>query len=159
MTAVAIDLDLDLPRLVELLTRQRDLYRHLHQLSASQSPLVDAGSAEQLLDVLAQRQRLIDELAAVNEELGPYRQNWARVWPRVPDEERGGLSELLKDVDTLLQNILKQDERDRMKLQQSRDRVGAELSKVKHTSAAVRAYGGRPATSTAAAPRLTDRQA
>jgi hypothetical protein len=150
--------DFDIPRLLLLLQRQRDLYTQLRGLSADQSDHVQRGSAEALLGILAQRQRLIDELAAINEELGPYRQSWGRVWQQVPQAQQPQVNALLAELDGLLKGIIDQDERDRRQLQAAKQQVGHELKKMSAGNNAVGAYNRRTAGVAYAAtnPRFTD---
>jgi hypothetical protein len=161
MTATTpASLTYDVPGLIALLRHQRDLYTDLHELSERQAPLVEQGAAEALLEVLARRQKLIDELAQINAQLSPYREDWSRVWRHVPEPDRPEVSALLKTVSDLLAAILEQDEADRARLQSSQDRVKVEMKKINGGTLAVRAYGGRPmAGVSSAAPRFTDRQA
>lgn len=162
MTTATTTQTYDICSLVAMLERQRDLYAHLRELSERQSPLVEQGAAEALLEVLARRQALIDELTQINVELTPYRDDWSRVWRQIPESQRPQINQLLKDVGELLTSILNQDEHDRARLQSSQDRVKAELRKVSGGTMAVRAYGGRTLATTAtagASPRFTDRQA
>ncbi len=151
----------DIPGLIAMLRRQRELYTALRELSERQAPLVEQGAAEALLEVLGRRQHLIDELTQINVQLAPYRDDWPRVWRQVPENARAEVNDLLKTVSDLLAGILEQDEIDRTRLQSSQDRVQAELKKINGGTMAVRAYGGRPAigATATASPRFTDRQA
>lgn len=161
MTAAATT-PYDIPALVAMLQRQRALYVQLQELSQRQSPLVEQGQAEALLEVLGRRQKLIDELMRINEQVAPYREDWPRVWRQVPESDRPEVSDLLKDVSDRLAAILDQDESDRRRLQSSHDSVKTELRRVSGGTLAVRAYGASPVRAGAgagAAPRFTDRQA
>lgn len=163
MTAAAPALVDDLPVLLELLQRQRSLYRQLRELSGRQGPLVTQGLAEPLLSLLAQRQRLIDELAAVNERLEPFRRDWPRLWVSLPDDDQERVAGLVKETQELLASILTQDERDREVLQSARGQILQEIDKMSRSSHAVSAYQTAPAAGyakagAAANNRFTDRQ-
>lgn len=165
--ATAVHDGYDIDELVAILTRQRDLYAHLRQIGQKQSDLVERGAAEALLELLAQRQRFIDELSDLNERLAPFREDWPRVWRQVPESRRAMVSELLNTVSDTLSRILEQDDQDRARLAASQDKVKAELGRVSGAAVAVRAYAGqarRPSATPggaagASGARFTDQQA
>ena len=126
--------------LVALLERQRTLYRQLRTLSDQQGPLVAESLAEPLLALLAQRQKLIDGVTAVNAELEPYRKRWNDLWTRLGEGHRRQVGDLVKEVETLLASIIKQDERDRGVLQTAKTQIAAEIQKISVAGSAVNAY-------------------
>lgn len=137
--------------LVALLTRQRDLYRELKTLSDQQATLIEESQTDRLLSLLAQRQRLVDALTELNRELVPVRQ----ALPQVSPPQREQVRLLMDEVDTLLQQIIEQDDRDRQNLQAAQRGVAAQIRQVRQGGAAAHAY--RPAPQSASA-RFTDRQ-
>ena len=139
--------------LIELLDRQRGLYRQLHALAQQQGAIVDAGDPDPLLSLLAQRQALVDRLGAINQQLEPYRDNWARITAALAPAQRQQVGQLTADIESLRNEILKQDDRDCRLMQQSQSQTGAELGRVARAGLAVRAYGPpRPPV----APRFHD---
>lgn len=145
MTAFSARATDDTPALVALLERQRSLYADLRELSRQQAPLIDGGHAEPLLRVLAQRQRLIDELSQVNGQLDPFRQRWDALWARLAGAERSRVGVLVREVQALLADILQQDERDRAALAATRERIGGEIQRMSRAGAAINAYRTGPA--------------
>jgi len=141
--------------LIALLRRQRDAYEQLRGLSGQQGPLIDEGSAEALLGVLSQRQRLVDTLAGLNRGIEPYRMQWSQFLEGLVEDDREQIGGLVRDVEGLLSGIIEQDERDRRRLEASKQVVGKELGRVAHSSAAMNAYKVSTASSGA---RFTDRQ-
>lgn len=131
-------------RLVELLSRQRDLYRQLKSLSDQQAGLIERGETEQLLSVLGQRQQIVDELSRLTGELGPYRENWRQLSERLATPDREQVHELIDEVETTLNAIVSQDDRDRQQLAGSREAVGQQVQKVQHAGSAVNAYRAGP---------------
>jgi len=97
---------------VALLTEQRDLYRQLARLAEQQRGLITGDHPERLLDVLAERQRLIDRLTATGRELKPHQMNWRQVREQLPAPQAREIDALVAEVNTLLSDILKQDEAD-----------------------------------------------
>ena len=75
-----------------LLEQQRDLYRELKSQSEQQDALIASGATDQLLSLLAQRQRLIDGLGQVSSSLAPYRSRIAVI----ADQASGDLGEQMR---------------------------------------------------------------
>lgn len=130
----------DTQRLVTLLTQQRDIYQQLQALSGTQSQLVDSGSSEPLLAILAQRQQLIDELARLHSEMEPFRRRWEQVYGGLSGAQKEEVADLVKQVEGLLTAIIDQDNRDRQQLEDARTQVGGELTRMAHAGAASAAY-------------------
>jgi hypothetical protein len=142
--------------LIDLLHQQRAIYQHLHDLSDRQSQLVAAGNAEPLLSLLAQRQRLIDDLTQLNGQIEPYKQNWPALWAHLDGSSRQAIQSLIDEVQRLLQLIVQQDEHDRQALASQRDHTATQLHQIRTGSVANRAYGKTPGSSDA--NRYTDQQ-
>lgn len=138
----------DIPSLVALLEQQRKLYLQLRTLSDQQGPLVAEAQAEPLLGLLAQRQRLIDDLGGVNTRLEPFRRKWDDLWGGLADAQRAQIGGLVKEVQALLAGIIQQDERDRHVLQTAKTRVAAELQNASRVGRAVNAYRAVPKAGT-----------
>lgn len=141
----------DIPSLIALLEQQRKLYQQLRTLSDQQGPLVAEAQAEPLLGLLAQRQRLIDDLSGVNSLLEPFRQRWDALWSTLADAQRSRIGALVKEVQSLLAGIIQQDERDRQALLTARNRVATELQNTTRVDRAVNAYRAAPKAGAAAA--------
>ena len=105
--------------------------------------------------MLALRQKLIDQLSALNNELQPYRTSWEQLYASLNEHDRQRVGELLRDAQSLLQRIVEQDERDRGKLEQWQSKVGHELKRIGDAGNALQAYGNRQVNPQA---RFTDRQ-
>ncbi|NLF30920.1 MAG: hypothetical protein GX591_08550 [Planctomycetes bacterium] len=99
-------------RLTELLTRQRDAYRALADLAARQRTAIDGDQPEVLLRILADRQRCINEVTDLNEQLEPFRRRWDAIRAALGAAERLAVCELVDQVQDLLAGILNQDEGD-----------------------------------------------
>lgn len=140
--------------LVELLVQQRSVYQELDALSGEQGRLVDAGDAEPLLNLLGQRQALIDQLTQLNARVEPYRQNWPALWAQLDASTQSHIQRLIDEVQSLLDAIVQRDERDRAALSAQRDRVAGETQQLRRGAVVHRAYGAAPSH---AEPRYTDR--
>lgn len=135
----------DVPELMDLLTRQRDHYLRLKGLSDQQTSFIDAGDTEQLLGILSQRQALVDALGQINGDLAPYRESWSEVSLLLPDDQRQDVHGLLDEVETLLADILAQDEAAGKRLAEAQKKIGGELTRTTRAGNAMRAYGSAPA--------------
>lgn len=131
-------------RLVGLLTQQRDLYRRLRELSEQQRTLITGDRPELLLNILRERQTLVGALARLNEELGPFRRDWERLYGGLSGEPREQANGLLKEINSLLRVILKTDQEDSALLSARKQTVGNELGALADGRSVNTAYG-RPA--------------
>lgn len=142
MTTTMPDIS-DLPALVAMLERQSHLYDALLQLADRQRSLIEASQAEELLTLLAQRQKLINEIANISGELEPYRTHWDAFWALVPADQRPHLSKLIEHVQSTNRKIAERDDVDRRTLEKAKDAVGSQLRQTASSGAAMRAYGSR----------------
>ena len=131
---------LDPPRLLALLTQQRDYYRQLGALSQRQRSLVSGDRPELLLNLLRERQEVVTALARLNVELGPFRRNWDALYGALPAAERARTAELLHEINGLLRVILRTDQEDGALLAARKQAVAAELAGVTDGQAANAAY-------------------
>jgi hypothetical protein len=158
MTTAALDTQPDLPRFIELLTRQRDLYRRLHELAHTQQATLDEQGAEAMLAVLSQRQVFVDALTRLNADLAPYQADWPGFSARLDDAARTQVRQLVDDVDTLLAGVLKCDEQAKHALATAQQGVGGELRRATRAGHARAAYGQAPRPAGGIDPRFADRQ-
>lgn len=142
--------------LVELLDQQRAIYQQLRDLSEQQSRLVAEGDAESLLTLLNQRQALIDRLLQINERIEPYKQRWSEFWSGLDEARQGEIRERMDAVQSLLDGIMAQDEKDREALAAQRSKVSEQLGQVNRGASVNRAYG--QASSYTVNTRFTDEQ-
>ena len=136
----ASDHEINSEVLISLLRKQLDSYKQLHELSNQQAQLVTQGHPGQLLEVLAKRQSLVDALTQINGELQPYRHQWKKVLSTLSPHEHQQVRQLVTQVETLLADIIKQDNHDRQQLELSKGLVADALSKTTQASAAMTAY-------------------
>lgn len=145
------------PRIAGVLDRQISLYAELDQLSVSQAAIIEAEDSDALLTVLARRQNLIEGVERLNDELGPFRQQWDVLAPRLSEPQRQTLRQRLDRIAHLVELIAARDEADRRAMETRRARLSVEMGTASKARGAVAAYaaGGRaPAPS----PRFQDHQ-
>ena len=144
-------------RVEDLLGMQQALFERLEALGLRQGELIDGDDSAGLLELLAQRQRLIDSIAEVSATLEPFRARWSSLVRSLPEAERYRLNRRLDILADLAGRIAVRDEADRARLERRRDAVGAELTWISRWRGAVAAYGG--AGGDGPAPRFQDREA
>lgn len=102
----------EVSELVELLETQRTHFARLRILADRQKALAVQDDPQPFLTVLAERQRLIDGLIAVNKRLAPYRSRWTSIYLGLDASSRRRVAGLLEESNTTLSNILSGDGRD-----------------------------------------------
>ena len=153
----------DAQRLIDLVGQQRDLYRNLHQLSDQQQEVIAEGRTEALLELLSERQVIVDQLTAINRDIAPLRSRMSEIAQAAPESQRKQLRTLVDDVQAMLQSIIDRDEQDRKTLEASKAKVGQELARTRTAPAALHAYKtqrsagpGIPLSAPAGTARFTD---
>ena len=139
-------------QLLALLEEQRDCYRQLKQLSENQRRLITDRNPEALLKVLADRQRLVDRLVALNASLAPFRREWADTHMQMPPERRQRVQRTLDDINTLLGSILVTDAEDSRMLTARRESIRQEMKEAAAGRMANSAYATSSYQAAAAAP-------
>ncbi len=138
-----------------LLDTQHELFDRLDALSQQQSSFIRADETDRLLNLLTERQRVIDQIAGTNAKLDPYRGRWEAFMDELPPTNRERVRKRLDAVAKLADQIAQRDEVDRRELQTRRDAMAHELTKIDNGRGAVAAYGGRPMSQ----PKFQDREA
>lgn len=150
------DVTRDGSRLIELLERQKSLYRRLRLLTERQRALVVQDDAQPLLAVLADRQKIVDELLTINEQLAVYRQDWTSIFGGLDEPSRKHVAEMLEEANATLGTILQSDSRDTAALSARRQEIAGRMAAVDSGSRASAAYAAAGVGSSAG---VTDAQA
>ena len=137
-----------------LLSHQADLFGRLDALSQQQAELIRQDETDRLLSLLGERQDLIDQIAATNTQLEPYRGRWDAFLGELTDAGRERVRVRLDAVAKLADLIAQRDETDRRQMQVRRDAMAADLAKVASGRGAMAAYG-----TAGSEPRFQDREA
>jgi hypothetical protein len=143
--------------LLAALERQLDLFRQLQALSSKQGGLIGAEDGSPLLELIARRQTIIEQLQDLQRDAD------ARQLTAAPlsAAERREASELTELIAAVRARILEQDEHDRAALRDFRNRVGGELRRMTQGGQAAKAYGGPRVSTSVSRPtisRFTDKQ-
>jgi len=145
---VRLKIGIDHGELGRLLDAEEILFRRLHALSLEQGRLVQEEQTDELLHVLGNRQKIVDELQQVSGKLEPFRDQWEQVLATARTEQREKYTMQVQVLGELAANIAARDDEDRKLLAKRRDGLAEDLSGVGRVQGAVAAYGpssSRPA--------------
>lgn len=142
----------DVALVMGLLRRQRDLYRRLHRLAERQRGLVVENDGGSLLSVLGDRQKVIQSLLEVGQELAPHREDWPKTRETLAPGERQEAEQILAEVTAILGQVIAADEQDSRLLSARKAQAARAVQGLRADRAAVSAYA---AASSAAGPVLT----
>ena len=140
---------------VSLLASQRALIGELDALSQRQSALIDGEDMEPLLELLDERQRVIDRVMPVSRTLDELRWRWRTLRAALPESQRSQVQHAEDALLGLFTQVARRDERDQARLKSRLDSAGAQLAGLAASRRATGAYGASPLT----APRFQDRHA
>lgn len=153
-----------LPRLRRLIDDQTDLALSLEHLSSIQSEAVNRGDVATTLDVLAQREPLVERMTAISRELEPFLSQPGSVGgggspspaSRLQGELRSDLERRLSRLTDVMNRVNERDREDRARLESLRQHVADELASVATSKGAMSAYGSRSGVQS---PSFQDRSA
>jgi hypothetical protein len=130
----------DTDLLLELAGRRRSCLEQLHALGGLQLELIETSDTSRLLNVLAAKENVLEELRQVERRLDPFRpqQPEERQW-RAPDL-RERCAEIFAASERLFRDILEQERRGEERLRQRRDETAARLQGAQLASQARGAY-------------------
>jgi hypothetical protein len=130
-------------QMLDLLKRQHQYFLELQRLAREQRALIKAQQNEELLHLLAKRQKIVEALGQLHRQLAPYRQNWPQMKSLLPEPLRNNIGALLSELQQMLNLIIEQDQQDCQELSASKQQVASELSQTNKAQAA-NAYYVRP---------------
>ena len=136
---------------IEALSRQVNCYRRLAKLAELQHVHVQQSQTEALLDVLAKRQQVLTEIAAIEQQVAPSKRRWSAYVATLDGADRAEAESLLAESRRLLEQITTADRNDAMVLQQRKLNVSREMNQAQAARAvnrnyATAAYGRTAAT-------------
>jgi hypothetical protein len=131
-------------KLAELVGSKHDCLCALKELSRQQAELISGGDLGSLMKLLAAKQRYINELRQIDRLLEPFRQQdpEQRPWPSI--ELRQQCAQQAKRCETLLREIVAQEERCDAILRRRRDETAQQLQGMHQASQARAAYHNEP---------------
>lgn len=135
-------------RLCRVLDRQHELLSSLFEITPRQRAAVDGEDPESLIEVLAARQVLVDELTSLDPEVATLRREWAQR-ADADDVQRRAVAERFDAVALLAARVTSFDSRSLDELKRQRDRLAVELTSITRAKTAGRAYEPPPAAPSA----------
>jgi hypothetical protein len=132
------------------LREQVDCYQRLAKLAELQHEHVQQGRTEGLLEVLARRQEVLDEIGRLEQVIVVAKRGWATYLGGLRHEQRVVAEKLLAESRRLLEEITAADMSDCLVLQQRKMNLGVEIGKAAAAKTvnrrmAVGAYGAQAA--------------
>jgi hypothetical protein len=143
-------------RVRALLERQHELLMRLDEMSRRQMTLIEQDRAERLLELIGERQHVIDQLQKASELLDPLRPAWSETISTLPEREQEAVRSRLDSISMLMDQINARDEDARRQLARRRDQIAVELMSIGRGRGALAAYGGGGARRR---PSFQDREA
>ena len=148
MTSVSVNMS-EHP-VISALREQVDCYRRLAKLADLQHVHVQQSQTEQLLEVLASRQEVLEQLKLWEQTVSPERKRWADFLGELSGTAREAAETLLAETRRLLEEITTADRNDALVLQQQKLNLGRQINQASaarqvNRNYAASAYGGRPA--------------
>ena len=135
-----------------VLAAERDAYVRVLEMARRQRELAAAGKSEELLAVLAERQRLADEVAAAAERTREIKAAWNESAPKLAEPERARGAGLIAVIRDLLGKIIAEDDECRKLLGGQREGALEEMLRLQKGRRVNQAYGRKPP----APPRFKD---
>jgi hypothetical protein len=130
--------------LAELIRSKHDCLVRLRDLGRKQLELIERGEMTALLDLLAAKQRPLDELRRIERALDPFRHQRAAERRWHSPEQRRRCSAELEECETLLGEIVRQEKRGEEALIRRRDEAARQLEGAHFAGRARQAYNAPP---------------
>ena len=118
---------MDAKQVISALAEQVECYRRLVKLAEIQHEHVQSDETQSLLEVLGQRQRELDRIAALEPALAGARGRWTEWMVGKDSASRARVESLLAETRRLLELITAADRNDAMVLQQRKLSLGREM--------------------------------
>lgn len=138
--------------LLEVLRAQHQLVGRLLQQAQSQQELVATGRTDQLLDLLAKRQAIIDEFTQSQAQLSALTNLPGGLSARLnaaSPQQRDEIQSLIENVGQQLADVMQRDEEDQESLRSGRERAKQELVELGAARQARNAYQSPPSKANA----------
>jgi hypothetical protein len=136
---------------ITALEDQVTCYRRLAKLAEIQHEHVQNSATDQLLDVLSRRQEVLDQVADLEQIVGPAKRQWSDYLGKLAADQKSSAEGLLAETRRLLEQITTADRNDAMVLQQRKLTLGRQINqataaRTMNRNYATAAYGARKPT-------------
>ena len=113
---------------IAALEEQVSCYQRLAKLAEQQHEHVQQSSTEALLDVLARRQEVLDQVARLEQTIVPAKRRWAEYLGGLAGDGRTRAERLMSETRRLLEEITAADRNDALILQQRKLNLGKQIN-------------------------------
>ncbi len=127
--------------LLRVLKSRREYCRAMTQLADEQQTLINENRTSQLLQLIAQKQRVIDGLAELWQAFGGLAAYWKQIRDGLAAELRAECDAILAESEVLLAAALEREAQGTRQLTQRRDETQLQLRKIGQTLEARTALG------------------
>lgn len=135
-----------LPSVLGVLGKQEELIERLDQLAQSQTEVIAQGRTDRLMELLARRQTIIDEITANLSNLTELTNKVHRVLPEIAPLQRERIRSLIKRIGERLNQVMRRDEQDEAMLRSHRNQIKQEMTTLDTGRQARSAYQNAPLT-------------
>lgn len=127
-------------RLDRALDAVRGLYGQLDALSLRQTRLIQDDALDELLELLADRQRVIDDLNDAIRGVSPYAARWDELMPRLAEPKRTAVERSMEGIRRMAASVDRRDSADHAALRDRRKAIADELAGMGRARSAMQAY-------------------
>ncbi len=130
------------PDLLDVLQRRREYCRAMLELSRRQIGLIDDGNFTELLQLIAQKQRVLEHLAELGRSFGGIVDFWKTVRDRLAGDVRSRCQAALDDAESFLSESVALEKQGTAVLSQRRNETQGRLKEIGDTSSGLTGAGG-----------------
>lgn len=130
------------PDLLDVLQRRREYCRAMLELSRRQVGLIDDGNFTELLQLIAQKQRVLEHLGELGRSFGGIVDFWKSVRDRLTGDVRSRCQAAIDEAETLLSEAMALEKQGTAVLSQRRDETQGRLKEIGDTSCGLTGGGG-----------------
>ena len=127
--------------LLRVLKSRREYCRAMMQLADEQQTLIETNRTSELLQLIAQKQRVIDGLTQLGQAFGGLAVYWKQIRDGLPAGVRAECDAILAESEVLLAAALEREAQGTRQLTQRRDQTQQQLRKIGQTLEARTALG------------------
>ena len=118
------------PDLLDVLQRRREYCRAMLELSRRQAGLIDDGNFTELLQLIAQKQRVLEDLADLGRSFGGIVDFWKSVRDRLAVDVRSKCQSAIDDAESLLAESMALEKQGTTVLTQRRNETQGRLKEI-----------------------------
>jgi hypothetical protein len=126
--------------LLAALKKQLECLVSLGKLAENQRDFIQQDRTEELLALLLERQKVVEELARLEDTIGPMRRNWQVHAGAFPPAAREWAEGAFAEAKARLGKINESDQHDTFILQQRKHQIGGQLGQVGQSQRVTRGY-------------------